>query len=67
MQNPFFKNCGPFKLSDILCVLNIDDIDIDMSVKINDIKDLFSSEINEITFFHSKKYKSLFLSYNGKS
>jgi len=59
MQNPFFKNCGPFKLSDILCVLNIDDIDIDMSVKINDIKDLFSSEINEITFFHSKKYKDI--------
>ena len=59
MQNPFFKNCGPFKVYDILSLLNIDDIDIDMSLKINDIKDLFSSEINEITFYHSKKYKDI--------
>ena len=30
-----------------------------MIKKINDIKDLFTSENNDITFFHSKKYKDI--------
>ena len=57
MQNPFFINKGPFKVLDILSVLNLDNVDIDMDRKITDIKDLFTSNTNEITFFHSKKYK----------
>ena len=40
MINPFFKNTGPFKISDILQLLNIDDLKIDNDQKINDIKDL---------------------------
>lgn len=59
MQNPFFKNYGPFKISEILSVLNLNNIEIDTDFKINDIKDLYSSNINEISFFHSSKYKNL--------
>ena len=57
MQNPFFKNRGPFKLSHILSILNIKYDKIDIDHNITDIKDLFTSNTNEITFFHSKKYK----------
>ncbi|MDA9172965.1 UDP-3-O-(3-hydroxymyristoyl)glucosamine N-acyltransferase [Candidatus Pelagibacter sp.] len=59
MQNPFFLNNGPFKVSDILSILSLDNVDIDMDLKITDIKDLFTSNTNEITFFHSKKYKDI--------
>jgi len=59
MQNPFFKNNGPFKISDILGVLNLNIIDIDPNQNITDIKDLFTSNTNEITFFHSKKYRDI--------
>ena len=44
---------------DILSVLNLDNVDMDMDQKITDIKDLFTSNTNEITFFHSKKYKDI--------
>jgi len=57
MYNPFFKNNGPFKISDILQLINLDDLKIDNDQNIVDIKDLFTSEKNDITFFHSKKYK----------
>ena len=57
MHNPFFKNKGPFKVSEILNILNLNNVNIDMNLIISDIKDLFTSNINEITFFHSKKYK----------
>ena len=59
MINPFFKNNGPFKISDILQLINLDDLKIDNDQKINDIKDLFTSQKNDITFFHSKKYKDI--------
>jgi UDP-3-O-[3-hydroxymyristoyl] glucosamine N-acyltransferase len=58
MQHPFFKNEGPFKISDILRILNLDNVDLDLDQNITDIKDLVTSNINEITFFHSKKYKN---------
>jgi len=57
--NSFFKNSGPFKISDILQLINLDDLNIDNNQEINDIKDLFTSKINDITFFHSKKYKNI--------
>jgi UDP-3-O-[3-hydroxymyristoyl] glucosamine N-acyltransferase len=57
MINPFFKNNGPLKISDILRLINLDDFKITNDQKITDIKDLFTSETNDITFFHSKKYK----------
>jgi UDP-3-O-[3-hydroxymyristoyl] glucosamine N-acyltransferase len=59
MINPFFKNNGPFKISDILQLINIDHLTITDDQKIIDIKDLFTSKKNEITFFHSKKYKDI--------
>ena len=59
MINPFFKNNGPFKISDILKLINLDDLNIDCDQKITDIKDLLTSEANNITFFHSKKYQHI--------
>ena len=59
MINPFFRNNGPFKISDILQLINLDDLNIDNDQEINDIKDLFTSKKNDITFFHSKKYKNI--------
>ena len=60
MVNPFFKNNGPFKVTEILNLLNLDSkqANSDQYV-INDIKDLSTSNENDITFFHSKKYKSI--------
>jgi UDP-3-O-[3-hydroxymyristoyl] glucosamine N-acyltransferase len=58
MDNPFFKNNGPFKIRDILKELKLE---CDQNIKdqnIIDIKDLINSKANEITFFHSKKYKT---------
>ena len=59
MINPFYKNNGPFKISDILQTIDIDPHEINNDEKILDIKDLFASEKNHITFFHSKKYKDI--------
>ena len=49
---------GSFVISpeDILSLLNIDNKNKLVSNEINDIKDLFTADSNEITFFHSKKY-----------
>ncbi|MDB3889317.1 UDP-3-O-(3-hydroxymyristoyl)glucosamine N-acyltransferase [Candidatus Pelagibacter sp.] len=57
MDNPFFINNGPFKFNEILKDLkhSLDEKNEDLSII--DIKDLHNSKINEITFFHSKKYK----------
>jgi UDP-3-O-[3-hydroxymyristoyl] glucosamine N-acyltransferase len=59
MQNPFFKNYGPFEISDILSFLNLENKETYQDQKVMDIKDLFTSKPNEITFFHSKKYKDI--------
>ena len=59
MVNPFFKNNGPFKILELLKILNIKNNCIDLNIEINDINDLLNSKKNEITFFHSKKYKNL--------
>ncbi len=59
MSNPFFKNNGPFLLSDILTKLNLEIKKPEKNQEIFDIKDLFTSDINDITFFHSNKYKHL--------
>tara|TARA_Y100001970_G_C14074556_1_gene771273 strand:- start:51 stop:1031 length:981 start_codon:yes stop_codon:yes gene_type:complete len=59
MSNPFFKNQGPFNISDIINFLNIKNYKLIKDYEINDIKDLRSSKDNDITFFHSKKYKDI--------
>ena len=57
MDNPFFKNRGPFKISEILDYLNLKIELKNKNYEILDIKDLLNSTHNQITFFHSKKYK----------
>ena len=57
MPHPFFKNNGPFKVSEIIKFLNLNIKNIDQDKQIYDIKDLASSTEKDITFFHSKKYK----------
>ena len=59
MANPFFKNNGPFKIYDILKILNLDTSQFPKNKNVFDIKDLLTSNKNDITFFHSKKYKEI--------
>ena len=58
MSNPFFINQGPY---DILEILNLLDLSTNNFQKKNvyDVKDLLSASYNDLTFFHSKKYKDL--------
>ena len=53
MTNPFFKNTGPHSINFLLKTINLKN-DNFPDDKIKDIKDLSSSEKNEITFLHSK-------------
>ena len=57
MVSPFFKNNGPYKFGEILNELNLKDDEINNNLNVADIKDLQNSKLDEITFFHSKKYK----------
>ncbi len=59
MANPFFKNHGPLKVSEIIKFLNININSSYNDEEVYDIKDLVSSNKNNITFFHSKKYKDV--------
>ena len=59
MSNLFFKNKGPFLISDILIYLNIKNSIQNADQEIKDIKDLYTAKESEITFFHSKKYKEM--------
>ena len=58
MINPFFKNTGPYDVNDLLKLISVKNQSF-LNEKINDIKDLSSSEKGDITFFHSKKYNEL--------
>ena len=59
MENLFFKCKGPIKISEISNILNLKDKPPSNDQLVKDIKDLYSSEINDISFFHSKKYRHL--------
>ena len=56
MDNPFFKNFGPIKISEIFKILEINSENFSKDHYVNDVKDLVSSNKNDITFLHSKKY-----------
>ena len=57
--NFFFKNRGPFSLKEINDVsAAINNCDLDLATKINDITDLSGAKSNDITFFNSLKYKN---------
>ncbi len=59
MYNSFFINKGPFKISEILSLLDINKEIVEDDVNIVNISDLTSSSRNDITFFHSKKYREI--------
>ena len=58
MVNPFFKNTGPHNINFLLKTINLKNYNLPDD-QITDIKDLNSSQKNEITFFHSKRYTDL--------
>lgn len=55
MDNPFFKSTGPHNINHLIKLLNLSDNKFPDENVIN-IKDLYSSQKGDITFFHSKKY-----------
>jgi UDP-3-O-[3-hydroxymyristoyl] glucosamine N-acyltransferase len=57
VNNPFFKNHGPFKVKDLVNDISFDKLDILGDDTILDVRDLVSSNKNHLTFFHSKKYQ----------
>ena len=59
MNNPFFKNKGPFKIVELLKLSGLKNINNCKAINIHDIKDLSTSTSKDITFFHSKKYFNL--------
>jgi len=59
MNNPFFKNKGPFKIDKLLKLSDLKNINNFKNVSVYDIKDLSTSTLKDITFFHSKKYFNL--------
>ena len=54
MSIPFFKNCGPLTEAYVCDILEIKG-SINNN-EIRDIKDLYTAEENDVTFFHSTKY-----------
>ena len=59
MSNPFYKNHGPLKISEIVKSFNIKINNSYLDKEINDIKDLYLSTQNDITFFIQKNIKML--------
>jgi UDP-3-O-[3-hydroxymyristoyl] glucosamine N-acyltransferase len=59
MINPFFKNYGPFQIDTLLNLAEINNSENFTNTPISNIADLFTSEKNDITFLHSKKYENL--------
>ena len=59
MNNPFFKNNGPFKIDKLIKFAGLKNINNFKNINISDIKDLGSSTVKDITFFHSKKYSNI--------
>ncbi len=57
MTNLFFKKKKNIKINDILFSLNLKNQK--KNIYINDIKELGTANINDISFFHSVKYKEL--------
>jgi UDP-3-O-[3-hydroxymyristoyl] glucosamine N-acyltransferase len=56
VDNPFFKNYGPFKIYDLLKDLKVKDMEALGNNIVRDIKDLQTADKDHLTFFHSKKY-----------
>tara|TARA_B100000787_G_scaffold52739_1_gene38101 strand:+ start:5347 stop:6345 length:999 start_codon:yes stop_codon:yes gene_type:complete len=69
MNNPFFNNHGPFKLSDLIDTKNnppSSSVELLNNDKLlYDVKNLNEATSNDITFFHSVKYKNLAIKTNA--
>ena len=59
MSNPFFKNHGPLKISEITNLLNINFDNLSRDLEIYDVKDLLTAKKEDITFLNSNKYKDI--------
>jgi len=59
MNNPFFKNVGPYPIDKLLKKVGVKNSRDYKKDKIFNISDLSSSTRKDLTFFHSKKYSSL--------
>jgi UDP-3-O-[3-hydroxymyristoyl] glucosamine N-acyltransferase len=71
MYNPFFKNCGPFKLTDLIetdmdCPSSLEDLTKSNEL-LYDIKNLNEATPEDITFFHSAKYRNLATKTNASA
>ena len=51
MSNPFFKNTGPYEINQLLQSIGLKNQKFPQE-KVEDIKDLNSSQNDVITFFH---------------
>ena len=58
-KNIFFKNNGPISLKKIIDICKFKDFSLKKNNEIKDISNLNDAGPNEITFFHSQKYKYL--------
>jgi len=58
MSNPFYTNCGPFDIFEILKKIKTNS-KLDENTKVKDISDLLNANNDSITFLHSKKYQDL--------
>ena len=58
MSNPFFINQGPYDILEILKLLNLNSNKFQKR-NVHDVKDLLNASNNDLTFFHTKKYKEL--------
>ena len=54
MTHLFFKNTGPYKINYLIKKFNLKRVDSNNNI--SNITDLQSSQVNDITFLHSKKY-----------
>ena len=59
MSSLFYTSSGPIKISEILNILNLKIKVSNTDQLVNDIKDLYAAQNNDISFFHSKKYQHL--------
>jgi len=57
VNNPFFKNHGPFKIKELFNDINIHNSNILSNDTILDVRDLATSNKDDLTFFNSKKYQ----------
>ena len=59
MNNPFFKNFGPFNIEKLLSKSDVENKENFKRDKIYNVSDLLGATNKDLTFFHSKNYSEL--------